>query len=801
MTEATGSKVLFNPDGTFTSPKVLRRAKILNTVAGCLGALWFSLVVGQYLPLFARKFGAGQVAIGLLATIPSLAHGFQILSAYIVERLGRRKPFWAFTELSRRLAMGLAVLLPFIFTPDHYQGAVIALLAILAVSSIMGSAGFSPWYSWMADIIPERERGRFWGVRGMFVNGSLIVLVPIFGAILEHFQKGDGTLQGGPEFTGFIIMFVAATVIGVVDITVHSFIPEPPMKKTSEGISLSTMIMRPLKDRDFRNFFLGWGLWQFGTLVTTPFYSVYYKEELGVGYEFLGYLFSMAVAAGVAGWWFWGEVIDRLGSRPVFNICTIASIPTLALFFMMTPDNAKALLSVQSLYGGFIGSGMGIGFTNLLLGLSPREGRGMFVAVFFSVTGLLSAPAPYIGGLISDRFPEFFILGGFTRYHNLIFISACIYVACLPFFLRIRERKAAPIGEVLSNIMFTNPVRTFARLGILNAGRSVRSSVNAVRDLGTSRTRLATEDLLARLDDPSVIVREAAIEALGEIGDADAAPALIERLKDREAYSSLAIIKALARIKDERSVETLISFLDDEDRHVRAAAARGLGALGSGAAVKPLKALIQRETKPQVIANAIEALGDIGHTADMWEILPYLRNIKNHILKRQMALAVGNLLGKRDEFYSIISTERRQPGKAVAKLIKRLCATISLRRPQAGFGGFIMFFRKPRGAHPIDGELDRLFGDFKRAYAAQDVRRCVTALSDAGYHIARTVYSFEGPRDMLLEVAVLRDARFAAGLWFLRMLETGEIEPTMDDALLGLYFLTSAEYRDVVRLS
>jgi hypothetical protein len=49
---------------------------------------------------------------------------------------------------------------------------------------------------------------------------------------------------------------------------------------------------------------------------------------------------------------------------------------------------------------------------------------------------------------------------------------------------------------------------------------------------------------------------------------------------------------------------------------------------------------------------------------------------------------------------------------------------------------------------------------------------------------------------MLLEIAVLRDASFAAGLWFIHMLKTGEIEPTIEDILLALYFLASAEFRD-----
>jgi hypothetical protein len=105
------------------------------------------------------------------------------------------------------------------------------------------------------------------------------------------------------------------------------------------------------------------------------------------------------------------------------------------------------------------------------------------------------------------------------------------------------------------------------------------------------------------------------------------------------------------------------------------------------------------------------------------------------------------------------------------------------------------------GRRQAKGDLAKLLTEMRNAYAAKDIKRCVALLSDAGYLIAQSLYAFEGPRDMLLEVAVLRDARFAAGLWFLQMLESGEIEPTMDDVVLGLYILANAEYRDASRMS
>jgi len=779
MSEAAAGRAMFNADGSFVEAAALRRAKGLNIVAGSLGSLWFALCLGSYFILFARSLGASDVVIGLLATIPSLAAIVQIASAYVVERLGHRKPFWAVVEYTRRIVLGAMLFLPFVFPEDH-QRAVVVLLVLLAVSSTLGTAAFSPWYSWMADIIPQHERGRFFGVRSAIINIVIIIFFPLFGRVLDSYT-------GSTQWTGFAIVFGAGTLLGLADLTTHCFIPEPPMKKESEGPDLAAMIRRPLKDANFRRFFLGWGIWSFATLITTPFYAVYYRENLLIDYSVIGLLTSVALAAAVVGSWFWGIVADKLGSKPVFNLCLTTSIPIPIMYFFASPENARILLTIQAFYAGFVASGTNVGFTNLLMGLSPREGRGMFVAVFFSTTGVIGAVAPIVGGYIARNFPIFFFsgFGGFfstlTKYHNLMLISMVLYLFCIPFFLRIREVGSAPMGVVLGNILLVSPIRTFAQLTALKAGLSVRSRAKAVRSLAAMRTRLATDDLLARLDDPSVVIREETIDALGEIGDPSAVPALLERLKNPVAHSTLTLVRALGLIRDERALAPLMAHLEDTDRHVRGAAARALGEMGSPKAIPALKALIRRETKPQVIANAVEALGELGSAADMWEVLPYLSVVENPILKRQMAFAVGNLLGRRYEFYRIISAETRRRGREVKKLTAQLL--------------------KHLGKDRESEELRQHLRNCGAAYLAGEARQCISVLSDIGYVIARDVYGFEGPREMLMEVAVLRDARFAAGLWFLHMLRTGEIEPTIDDVLLGLYFLASAEYKDVPRLS
>jgi HEAT repeat protein len=82
--------------------------------------------------------------------------------------------------------------------------------------------------------------------------------------------------------------------------------------------------------------------------------------------------------------------------------------------------------------------------------------------------------------------------------------------------------------------------------------------------------------LQCRLEDEDSVIREAALGALGEIGDERAVEALVAVLEDEDSDVRYAAMGALGKIGDARAVEPLVARLEDEDSDVREAA---LGAL------------------------------------------------------------------------------------------------------------------------------------------------------------------------------------------------------------------------------
>ncbi len=106
--------------------------------------------------------------------------------------------------------------------------------------------------------------------------------------------------------------------------------------------------------------------------------------------------------------------------------------------------------------------------------------------------------------------------------------------------------------------------------------------------------------------------RLAAVEALGEIGDAQIKDTLIGRaLEDEDSEVRAAAVEALGSISGDESTDFLVHALEDEDADVRTLAIETLASVSGKNATQFLMQVVEDEDA-QVRAAAIEALGDIG---------------------------------------------------------------------------------------------------------------------------------------------------------------------------------------------
>lgn len=793
-------------DGTPLTDAEIRRGMRVNIVAGCLGNMWGNIVGGMPLTMLMKAIGASGVMIGLTSTVGQLAMALQVPSALLAERLPARKAYWAVVVLLHRALWFIPALLPLVVAPDQpwLAGAVVL---VVAVSGVLAQLGTAPWWSWMAEFVPAQERARFWGLRHSVVSVASLVAMVVAGWALDQFNDPANPRR---VLLGFAVVFGAAALLGVADIVVHLWVPEPkPDGVTREG-HLLRRVRQLLANRDFMWLTMSMGIWTFGIGLVGQFGFICLNRVYHIGYGAMSALvISGMVGSSIAGV-MWSYVMDRLGARNFGAVMMIVAPLLGAVWFFMrdasvtvdlplvpafTLPQPMLLLLVVNVLGGLFYSGVGLAQVSLAAALSPADGRTMAMAVHWSVVGVIGAVGPVVGGKIMDwmdAHPVAWTLptgAPFNFFQVLVLVqTALAWFVGVRMLLAVRQREGEmAFRTALSHLQVGNPLRVFT--GIYNIAAMLSSTTSdgradAVRKLGEDRMRIAVRDLIEKLDDPSAEVREEAAMALGRIGSPDAVEALVGKLEDPNADLRPQIARALRQTGDRSSVEALVRRLRDGDRETVSETARTLGEIGDARAAEPLMQLLQESRDSKVVSASSEALSKLGEMAAIYEILPRLQETTNPVLKRSLAVAVADLIGEPGEFYRILVREQRDRGTEAERLLGALRETIerATRERMQEEGGALI--EKTR-------QIEQL-------YAAGQLDGIDDALFKLSIGLAALHYGVEfgGDAEAFVETLIWHDSRFGVGVWYLELMREARGKPGRKaaaddtDALLGIYALS-----------
>jgi len=373
-------------------------------------------------------------------------------------------------------------------------------------------------------------------------------------------------------------------------------------------------------------------------------------------------------------------------------------------------------------------------------------------------------------------------------FHILLLLNAAIvWLVALRFILAVKQRKGEMgFRAALSTLPFSNPLRTLS--GIYNiysmmSATSRTNRVDAVRRVGEDKLRIAVRDLIQQLDDPAADVREAAALALGRIGSPDAVDALIVKLEDPNADLAPQIARALRQTQSPQAVESLIRRLNDPDRETVSETARALGDIGDNRARKPLLDVLQRSRDAKVVSASSEALARLGEMAALYEIVPRMKAATNPVLKRSLAIAVGDLLGEPGEFYQVMVREQRAAGSEIERFLRKLQDTVE----DAQSGDLKTQCRV------LLGKVVQVRDDVHAGHTRESVR----GLFELAIGLAALRYGiqFGGDAEAFVETMIWNDVRFGLSAWCLELIldpddTSGHNEPDRTEVLLGVYLLS-----------
>ena len=368
---------------------------------------------------FARnKLGVSTFMFGLLSSLPFLAVLAQLPGSYWVERLRKRKLLFMFSNSGNRLIWFAIAAIPWAI-PSRYPGTRIgALLGLIMIGSVLGHLGTPAWFSWFADMVPERIRGRYLGRRAAFATTTGVVVSSVVAWIIDH----------NSSFTVFTIIFSIAAVMGLADVNLFWTVREPPMPE-HEGPPwrLRDVILSPLRNRPFRGYLLYAFSESFMFGIAGPFFWLMSLEFLKIGNFWSNiYVMTIPMVFTAIALPAWGNICDRFGSRPLVTLGTIMCLAFPVFWVLATPTNYHGFLAASAIIGGFFGAAIQMGDMNMFFSLTPRENRSAYMAMLAFASSLGWATAPSLSGALAQALkPVHFQFAGYTfgNLHFLMFIS------------------------------------------------------------------------------------------------------------------------------------------------------------------------------------------------------------------------------------------------------------------------------------------------------------------------------------------------------------------------------------------
>lgn len=422
----------------------------LSIIDGGFAHIYANLTGSVFLPGYSLALNANSLEIGVLAAIPFFATTAQFFGSYLVERKQNRKRLViGFVAVGR--AMWIPVVLCSVWLGGAQTSLFLKLLIVLIFAShVMGSISGVAWLSWMAGLVPDEIRGRFFGLRNSILGIVGILITLAGGYFLDWFTRSFPFL---PKIRAFEILFILAILAGAFSLWFLQLKPELPNPPRLSG-RLRQVYRAPLRETGFRRLLIFAVLRSFGTNIAAPFFVVYLLEDLRVSYATVGIFTMLTAVADLTGMWIWGHLSDHLGNRPIIIFTAIFStiFPAFWIFASGSAFSMFFLIPFLHLSGGFVWAGYNLCTANLVYRSAPAEGNSVYFAYWSVGNGVASGLGALAGGMLAQYlkgsmgyFPAMF-----DSVYKLIFLIS-VLVRAFPLFMmrRLQEPQSLRVRHTI----------------------------------------------------------------------------------------------------------------------------------------------------------------------------------------------------------------------------------------------------------------------------------------------------------------------------------------------------------------
>jgi Na+/melibiose symporter-like transporter len=376
----------------------VQRAVVQNQMLWTAG---YSLTSGSFLTYFAKELGASWTLISLILVIPETIGVLAIWSSRLVPITGsRKKLWWQASVVSRMIALGIP-LCAIDGLREQLPSPVVWLTVCLAISQLFQAIAYLAYLSWLSDLVPETNWGRFLARRNI---AKLIILlfVPLAGAYLRDQWRTD--LSGEQNYVAYLIVFLVGN--GLILLSLWPMMKLPAVEPTETRSQSAVFVHLKLawKNPAFRYLCLySWSLAVANGMTQSAFFHYRYEVlHLSLVNGFL-LLYTMNLIkiplSEMAGRW-----IDQYGARRLlWGSLMIAAFGT-PIWVMSSEETWGILFLAHALWGLYAVAN--IAQWQLAWKHSPSSENQTELGLFRQIGGLFAGVSGFAGGLWLSRVAE-----------------------------------------------------------------------------------------------------------------------------------------------------------------------------------------------------------------------------------------------------------------------------------------------------------------------------------------------------------------------------------------------------------
>jgi len=414
--------------------------------------------------LLSGMFGLSPAHYGLIISLP---FWFNFLQVLVTPRLSQQMDARWLCLITAWLQFAgwvlLTAALPFIPRADTPLTLGIFFVGF-SIISCAGAVNGVTWNAWMQEVVPQRLRGKYFGMRNQVLQVSML-------AFLLSVSGLTALLQG--SLLAYVLLFGGALGVRILSILAMQRMVTPgpaDAKATQESAPLRRLAWREqlrvlMADHGFIRF-VGFGaLMAFFVSLFGPFLPVFMYEELDLDVARANWILLFGPVGAAVSFPAWGRLLDRYGNIPVM-IVSLGLWQLFALIWCVVDQANLWLLYVAVPAGGMFSAGYGIGLFALMLKLMPPSARTLGVALFISLSSLAAALAPPLGGYLITWAKEFG-LAPFSIYRTAFVVTPIASIFGALILRRVREENAARVGEVVGAMRNVRTVTALFGLSFL----------------------------------------------------------------------------------------------------------------------------------------------------------------------------------------------------------------------------------------------------------------------------------------------------------------------------------------------